>query len=427
MDIIDNVMFATFFSPLTGGRTIESDYIPNVPPFPFPGLSNPGPPAPLVPVFNYPVTNKFDFCVSDDATYIEKGILRHWYDVDNRSIYLGPAVSAPQPQYSSFQFSSTYHLMYAYLIENTRLLQIFERVIDMYLNDEELGIADRFETFNWIQNSEKLFFKSDTPKATNLRSIIRPNSDASRRNTYHRMFGMDLAFGDMESKNNTIPYAKAKASNQQFIAIFERYLSEIWQGFINARNTSGSNSADVNILVELAQQLREMLIARRGNVSANSYARLNLSKEEFSSVLMNSWFAFIVSYNSPVVNYLNCQSSTVGERLLKIGNKVGIPAHTKCQALFEMAGAAATILLAVEAGGLLDDSTWVQQMLVSLNPGGIATPLRAVQKNFMNDFLTVINNWEKATGHRIKNPEGNITGTVKIQQPNGIAVKPAMN
>jgi hypothetical protein len=42
----------------------------------------------------------------------------------------------------------------------------------------------------------------------------------------------------------------------------------------------------------------------------------------------------------------------------------------------------------------------------------------------MNDFLTVINNWEKATGHRIKNPEANIRGTVSIQQQPTNGVRP---
>jgi hypothetical protein len=225
----------------------------------------------------------------------------------------------------------------------------------------------------------------------------------------------------MQSQNGSIPYNKSKASNQQFIILFERYLSEIWQGYINARNTSGANTSDVNILIELSQQIQEMLIARRGNMN-NTYAHQNLSKEEYSSVLMSNWFAFMVSFDSPIVTHLGCQSSTIGERLMKIGDKIGIPAHRKCQSLFEMASPASTVLLAVEVGGLLDDSAWVQTMLSSLNPG--VAP--SIQRSFMNDFLTVINNWEKATGHRIKNPEGNITGTVKIQS-NGVSLRTPVN
>ena len=119
---------------------------------------------------------------------------------------------------------------------------------------------------------------------------------------------------------------------------------------------------------------------------------------------------------------MNCESSTIGERLLKIGNRVGIPAHTKSQALFEMAGALANILVAVETSSLFNDAAFVTDMLSSLNPG----KLPSLQSDFMNDFLTVINNWEKATNHRIKNPEASLSGTVRVEQKPAKAV-PALN
>lgn len=419
MDIIDNVIFAAYNRQLTGGRTIEGDFVAN-PPAPTPVLTNPGSPAPI---WNYQVFDKLNFCTVEDPGFLETAIIRHWYDVDNQDIYEQTIIN-PIDQLSSFVDSSTYHLIYAYLLENTRILQIFERVIERYMNDEELGISNGLVTYNWIHNSERLFFKNDTPKVSNLRSLIRPSSDSNRRNAYQRMFGMDLAFGDVASQSDSLAYVRSKSSNQQFIVLFERYLSEVWQGYINARNTSGANTSDTNILVEYAQQLQEMMAARRGDTANNTYAHLNLSREEYSSVLMTSWFSFIISYDSPVVNYLSCQSSTIGERLIKIGNKVGIQAHRKCQSLFEMAGSAAMILLAIESRGLLDDSAWVGRMLSSLNPP-VPSPL-SIEGNFMNAFLTVINNWEKATGHKIKNPEANITGTVKVQ-PTAMKQKVALN
>jgi hypothetical protein len=417
MDIIDNVIFAGYNRTLTGNRVIQGNYVAN-PPTPAPVLTNPGSPAP---VWSYQVFDKLNFCTVEDPGFLEKSIIRHWYDVDSQDIYELP-VATPTDQLSSFVDSSTYHLIYAYLLENTRMLQIFERVIERYMNDEDLGISNGMVTYNWIHNSERLFFKNDTPKVSNIRSLIRPSSDFNRRNAYQRMFGMDLAFGDPSSQGDSLPYVRSKSSNQQFVVLFERYLSEIWQGYINARNTSGANTSDTNILVEYAQQLQEMMAARRGDTANNTYAHLNLSREEYSSVLMTSWFSFIISYDSPIVNYLSCQSSTIGERLIKIGNKVGIQAHRKCQSLFEMAGSAAMILLAIETRGLLDDSAWVGRMLSSLNPP-VPSPL-SIEGNFMNAFLTVINNWEKATGHKIKNPEANVMGTVKVQPSvNGSSMK----
>jgi hypothetical protein len=414
MDIIDNLIYATCMSPLepavaagaSGPQNatdrIVSDYIPV---FPMP----PAPPAQAGSTFTYTVADKMNFCSYNDYNVIETSIQRHWHDVDTQAVYTSNGINAASGDiYSSFRDSSNYHLLYAYLLENTRMLQIFERLLEKYFEDEELGIPGNNQVATWFHNTEQVFFKSRAI------SRIRSNTDTVRRNAYWRMFGMDLAFGDINSQSNTIPYYKAKSSNQQFILLFERFLAEIWQGYINARNSSGENHSDVNVIHDLAVQLRELLLARRG-AAGLSYANQNLSREEFYSVLITSWFTFIISDNTPVVDFLNCQSSAIGERLMKIGAKVGIPAHTKCQSLFEMAGAASNVMVTLELGGVLDVPSTVQAILSALNPNQLPAPL-PVNINLMEDLLTVINNWEKATGHRIKNPEAKINGTLRIEQ-----------
>lgn len=425
MDIIDNLIYASYVSPLEQAfpaalpqppqpaalNRIVSDYVPTT--FPLPVM-------PAITGGNYALGDKMNFCSFDDQRIIESAVHRHWYDIDNQSNYdtlgLTPfGAPANGVRLTSFEHSSSYHLIYAYLLENTRIIQIFERLLEKYLGDEEFGIANNNQVVTWIHNAEKLFFKNDSQSSANIRSLIRPSSDSTRRNAYWRLFGMDLAFGDINSQSNSLSYYKAKSSNQQFIPLFEKYLSEIWHGYINARNSSGENRSDVNVIVELAMELRELLIARRGDVTGTTYANLNLSREEYSAVLIASWFTFIISDNTPVVDFLNCQSSTIGERLLKIGNKVGIPAHSKCQSLFEMSGAASNVLTGLEVGGLLDNPAQVQTILSSLNPPP-AIPPAQVYINYMTDFLTIINNWEKATGHRIKNPEAKLNGTLKIEQ-----------
>ncbi len=446
MDIIDNLMYATYVSPINSAlnalipppppplppapvNRIISDYVAPFGALPIPAVAGTA--------FSYDVIDKMNFCAYQDANALESTILRHWYDVDNQANYdslgITPFNQPPNGiRLVSFEDASTYHLISAYLLENTRMLQIFERFIERYLVDEEFGITGNAQVFEWIQNSERLFFKNDTQVSTNIRSLIRPNADASRRNAYWRMFGMDLAFGDINSQSNAaMPYHRSKATNQEFILLFEKYLSEIWQSYINARNTAGANTSDINIVRDLAVQLQEMLTARRGDTANTTYARLNLSREEFSSVLITSWFTFIISHDSPVVTFLNCQSTTIGERLLKIGAKVGINAHSKCQSLFEIAAPTASILTTIEAGGVLDNEAVMQIILSSLNPPPAIPPAPQFVR-YMTDFLTVINNWEKATGHRIKNPETNIRGTVRIQQnglgtSNGVKSQPALN
>jgi hypothetical protein len=426
MDAIDNIIFATLQSPLQpqvnagASLPILSNFIPNdqfggfVPGSAIPsGYSNT--------VYSFSLANKQVYCSYPDYSVIETSIMRHWYDINGNGFpgspaqnfkYTWPTIPTPV---SDFTYSSNYHLIYAYLLENSRILQIFEKVIDKYLHNEELGIAPP-NVYQWFLNSERLFFGEGSTRSTNIRSLLRISYDANRRNAYYRLFGIDLAFGDISTNTGGIfPYEKSKTANQQFIPLFERYLSEVWQAYINARNTSGPNTADINNLVELATQLRELLIARRGIKApagtTNAYAATNLSMEEFASVVLVSWFTFIICDNTEVVTFLNCQSSTIGERLIKIGDKVGVAAHTKSQALFEMAGAAAFVLNLLEAGGYLDSSGNVQNMITSLDPGNALT----LDSDNMNYFLLVIHNWEKATGHTIKNPEAKLNATVKVQ------------
>lgn len=433
MDIIDNLIFASNFSGSRPSANVVSPP-PASPTFPasitpegwnisdfvdaFPALPTPSPGAP-----NYQVADKYLFCTYEDINSIDTAITRHWFDIDNRASYTTngvvrpPATPASGTVLCSFANYRPYHLIYAYLLENTRIVQIFERLVEKYITDESLGIATDSSVVAWIRNIEKLIYRDMNFYSGSQDQSRMSNDEARRRNAYWRMFGMDLAFGDIAGHSGSGSYVKAKYANQEFVPLFERYIAEIWQGHINARNTAGMNTADINILVELAIQLRELIHARRGNVASMSYAHQNLSREEYHAVLVNSWLTFIITYDSPVVQFLNCQSSTIGERLLKIGTKVGIPAHVKCQSLFEMAGAMSAILTAIEFGGVLDNPVQVRTMLYSLTP----PPPPAAQPNqmhvdFMNHFLSVINNWEKATGHNIKNPDANVRGTVRIHQ-----------
>ena len=426
MDILDNIIFANLNRPLTGNRPIQSDYIqPAFAAY----LANPGFVLSLDPAtaeWNYINDNKMFYSSFNDIDIIQHSAIQHLYNINNSDRYIDIATNTLLSDFTNS--SSPYHLIFSYLIENTRILQIFQKVIDKYLHDEELGIADGIfqQAFQWLLNSERLFFRNDQSLSYNTRSLIRPSAESSRRNAYYRMFGMDLAFGDNSGQGTS--YYKAKASNQQFIILFERMLSEVWKAYINIQNTSGANETDLENLTDIAQKLQELLLARRGN--SPNYSQQNLSYEEYTSVLALTWFAFVLSYDSPVVSFLGCNSNTFGERLQKIGTKVGVPAHGKSQALFEMAQPCQALLRAIETGGVLDNSGFVVLMLNSLRaapPAGV-TPTHVT---YMRYFLSAINNWEKATGHKIKHPEANITGTVSVRSngvsSNAVKSQPVMN
>jgi hypothetical protein len=134
---------------------------------------------------------------------------------------------------------------------------------------------------------------------------------------------------------------------------------------------------------------------------------------------MMSWFYEVVSYDSPLISFLGCNGNTPGERLINVGNKVGLPAHSKSEGLLDIAPPMNTLLRRIELGDYDSDESEVTKIILSQKNNLLQNDPHRMA---LNDLLQIINNWEKATGHKIKNPESKITGTVKVQQ-NGM--KPA--
>jgi hypothetical protein len=430
MDFIDHLIYTTNTDKVRGNYPpLLSDYagknagmgipgrdeIPVVGPVPLPALPNAA--------ATYALGVRENFIFYEDSAVLDKALQKHWYDINDGPINIfnlfDPLTSAPP-----------YHIIYAYLIENSRIAQIFERLIYLYQHDEVLGTASANDpqqrlSFQWIMNTDNLFFKQlPNNSYRNITGNLRPSSEGSRRNAYYRIFGMDLAFGDPSTAGSTdYSYYKSKTANKEFILLFEQFLSEIWQAYINAQNTSGANTTDYQRIVDMAMKIRQMLMARRGGsgtIALQDYRFMNLSKEEYSSVAFMSWLLNIISYNSPVVNFLSCQANTASERLTNIGKRVGIEAHTRAQGLFDMAPPTATVLRQIEFGTfeLAAPVLWIRRVIESQTPAGslVATP---PQRDALIDLLTIINNWEKATGHRIKNPEVSLKGAVRVQQ-NGV-------
>lgn len=379
------------------------------------------------------------FTAMDDPSFIENSIQKHWADMVLGRNYANVATfptdnSTPDSTIYFSRFRTVpptgkelregvlippYHMIYAYLIENTRIVQIFEKLLFLYMHDEKLNKAttpENQKAFQWIMNTESLFFKElSNSSYRNISSQIRTSRDATRRNAYFRMFGMDLAFGDIGS-NAPVDFYKAEFNNQPFIILFEKFLTEIWQAYANARNAVGLNTTDMFVIVDTAQKIQEMLMSRRTTeITFENYRFFNLSREEYASVVMMSWLYEVVSYDSPVIKFLRCNGNTPGERLINIGNKVGLPAHTKSEGLLDIAPAMNTLLRRIELGDYNNESIVTNIIRSQVENLLLTDPSRLA----LNDLLLIINNWEKATGHRIKNPEANITGIVKVQQ-NGV-------
>jgi hypothetical protein len=272
------------------------------------------------------------------------------------------------------------HLIYAYMIENTRIYEIFRRVVFELLHGEKLGTplptAQR-----WLRTTEMLFYKDGTPfQITSLTSDIRKDLRGTARNAYQRMFSMDLNHGDDEGK--PYPYVKASAANSEFVTTLEELLREVWVGITYVTATSSANPTDDSKISELAEKLHDMLRSRRQNG--------NLSREEFALVSMMSWFHMSVEFESPIVVSLRAEATGVEQQLFKIAERVGLPAHGLSKNFFDIADPISDLLIEIEKGRFNQASAASQ--LYSKN----------VANNMVAVLGTIITHWTAITGRDVK-------------------------
>ena len=271
-----------------------------------------------------------------------------------------------------------YHLVYAYMIENTRIYDVFRRVLHEFRHGEKLGVPSD-QTLHWLRNTEELFYR-DAPSffVTGLHSPIRPDNEATRRSVYHRLLGMDLNHGGAD--NAPYPFIRTEATNRELVSTFEELLRETWIGIVNANNFTGARPTDDSKILELAQKLEEMLLARRLNG--------NLSREEFAYVSMMSWFHLTLETDSPVVQDLRAEATSPEQRLFKIAQAVGVPAHGLSGSYFDIALPIQALLWIVEFGFFRTQA----DAAVLHTPGSGLEPL----------VRTIITHWSIISGRDMK-------------------------
>jgi hypothetical protein len=269
------------------------------------------------------------------------------------------------------------HLIYAYAIEQTRVFEIFNRVLFEYLHGERLEVPSQAGQ-RWLRATEDLLYR-DAPSAQILAvtSWIRPDIRAARRNAYWRLFGLDLAHG--KDDGTEYPYEKAIASNVDFVSTFEEFGYQVWRGIENVVNTSGSNPTDDAAIANRAHELFDMLRVRRRSG--------NLSREEFVFVTMMSWLHLTLLFDSPIVRDLKAEATSPEQRLQKIGDRVDMPADPKSESYFKLAEPLSRVLIAIETG--LFNSPATAPALYA--PGALR-----------DDMMTSITHWSMATGRDLK-------------------------
>jgi hypothetical protein len=271
------------------------------------------------------------------------------------------------------------HLIYAYMVENTRIYEIFQRVLAEYAFGERLSIASQ-PGQRWLRTTEALFYRESPPfQIYALPSWIRTDIRAVRRNVYHRMFGLDLNHGTDD--NRPYPYPRAAATNTGFVGTFEELLREVWRAIENVRNQVGPNQTDISTMANLARTLYDMLRARRReNVG-------NLARDELWHVSTLSWFHLTLEYDTPIVVDLNAEAPSPAERLQKIGERVGLPAHSRADSYFFLAQNMSLVLRELELGTF--NTT-------------LGVPALFQTGAFQDAMQQIITHWSIATGRDVK-------------------------
>jgi hypothetical protein len=279
------------------------------------------------------------------------------------------------------------HAIESFCLENTRIVEIFRRVLGHFLYGEQLAVppdssasSSSTDIVSWLRVTESVFFsQSFAISPFSVMSTLRPSGDLVRRNLYYRMFGADLLHPSTES--GSVEQLKPAASNRDFFLTFERLQAEVWRGLVNATNTSGRKDTDDAAIATMATRLCDTMRDRRLGG--------NLQREEFYASALLGWFNMAVAWNSPIVKALKAEADHPADRLARIGERVGLKAHVHSAAYIQMAPLAGTIMEAIETGTLNGSST--ASLFYLPGAGSLAST--------MNELITL---YMRATGRDIK-------------------------
>ncbi len=248
------------------------------------------------------------------------------------------------------------HLIYAYLIENTRIFDIFSKVLETYMYSEQLETPSPASQLFW-RNVEYLIYGDGLPASIwTTTSRLRRDEIANRSTVYNWFFGVDLSHAQELAAAH--PYPKPAAGNRDFFPTFEAFGREVWNGIMNAKNISGANPTDPVAISTAARRLYDMMATRRLNG--------NLSREEFRAVAVMSWLHLAVMYDSPVVVDLKATASSPEQRLAKIAERVGMTPHAKAKPLFDLAQPFSYLMQSIESAAFNDPAGAV--LLYTIQP-----------------------------------------------------------
>jgi hypothetical protein len=285
-----------------------------------------------------------------------------------------------------------HHLIYAYLVESTGIVDIVAQVLRRIVGGETLGALSP-ESLAWARATEQLFFR-DPPEfaITGVVSEVRANARENRRFAYKRFFGLPLPHEIPEAwrpQGMPIDWNALMGAgwNPDFRQKWTDLLRQVWIGSENINNSGGPNPVDPKYIAMLCHALHDMFANRRRGGA--------LAREEFAYVSMLNWFHLTVESNTPIVSDLQATASSPADRLAAIADRVGLRSAPRSRELFELARPTSTILRGIEMG-LFDTAAGARALY---QPG---TQIEA-------DMITIVNNWQSATGDYVKEQRAAVT------------------
>jgi hypothetical protein len=298
------------------------------------------------------------------------------------------------------------HMVYAYLVESTGVLEVLAEVVRRYVVGEDVSPFQP-ATARWARSTEELFFRE--PPLFSIGGTIselRPDRRVARRNDYWRMFGMEpphpipARYARPGLPDQSWRLDTGGGVNTGFRATWTQFLQHVWVGIENANNGIGPNQTDREYVAYLVTTLRDMLLMRRRGGQ--------LAREEFVHVSTLSWFHLSVESDaSPIVAQLNAQGPTAADRLARIAQRVGMTPAPRSRELFELADLMSGMLRAIETGLF---GTGPNAELLYGN-----FPTNQVLRQDMNRIIDL---WQSATGDRVKDrPTGSSAQPVRLPDP----------
>ena len=293
-----------------------------------------------------------------------------------------------------------HHLIYAYLLEETGMVEIFKEIIKQF-SYGFLGAPEEDGAQEWLRTTEALFFSySMKYSVIDINSRLRPEPDIIRRNAYLRMFGRDLKHGQVKEWTEL----EKNIYNGNFTRLMNELLHELWIARIH-RKTTGIDETDKPRILKLVQEIRGILNNRRLNG--------NLAREELYSVCMLDWFFLTISYDSPIVkslddNSLNSESDPRTRRLTTLVNRLTMQTknslsqelkypHQKTRYLLELAEPLSVLLRLIERNEfktIEEVEILYSELDSSNNPNELSGTVE-----------TIVTNWSEYTGVNLKDRE----------------------